>query len=204
MALTKKMLKAMNLEDPQIEQIFEAHEESISALRSVRDDLQDKLQKAESENERLATVEKDLARANMRLEDAQKAADDLKQLRQEYDAYKLEIREKTVSEGKRKAYKKMLVDAGIPEKRHDAILKVTDLAKLDLAEDGTLGNAADLSKTIKSEWADFIVTEKKQGADTPTPPTNTGGSTFEKMSLAEKMSYANEHPDDTEVKAWLQ
>lgn len=203
MALTKRFLKAMGLEDAQIEQIFEAHEESINSLRAVRDELQNKVNTAEAEVQRLASVEKDLLKANVRLEEFEKTTKDLADLRKEYDTYKADISAKATADAKRKAYKSLLEKAGIPEKRHDAIIRVTDLDDVSIGEDGKLENAKELEKTITSEWSDFVVKETVQGANTANPPANVGGSTFEKMSLAEKMSYANENPDNAEVKAWI-
>lgn len=195
MSITRKMLKAMGIEDEKIEQIIEAHTSTVEAITSERDEYKAKAEK-------LANVEKDLVKANARLEEAEETAEKLKSLKQEYADYKASVEEKATNAEKARMYKELLTKAGIPEKRQDAILKVTNLDDVKV-KDGKLENAKELSEAINSEWADFIVTEKKQGAEVPTPPSNTGGSTFEKMSLAEKMVYANEHPDSVEVKAFL-
>jgi chromosome segregation ATPase len=203
MALTNKMLKAMNLEDAQIEQIIEAHRDSINGLTETRDNLQADLDKANAEIKRLQSVEKDLVKANAKIEEAEETAQKLKDLQKEFSDYKAEVNAKNVTESKSKQYKELLTKAGIPEKRQNAILKVTDLEAVDLDKDGKISNAKELLAAIDEEWAEFKVTENPQGAKTPNPPENGGGSTFEKMPLAEKMSYANEHPNDAEVKAWL-
>lgn len=203
MALTKKMLKAMGIEDEKIEQIFEAHEESINALREARDTYKTDLDKANKELERLSTVEKDLVKANAKLEDAEDTANKLKELRKEYDDFKADVNAKNVMANKAKAFKELLTKAGIPEKRHDAIIRVTDLSTIELDESGKVKDEKTLSENITKEWSDFIITEQTKGANTATPPNNNGGSTFEKMSLAEKMAYANENPNNAEVQAWL-
>lgn len=203
MALTKKMLQAMGLEDAQIEQIIEAHRDTINGLTETRDNLQAELNKANDEVKRLSTVEKDLVKANAKLEEAADTAQKLKDLRAEYDDFKASVKAKDIAADKAKLYRELLTKAGIPEKRHDAILRVTDLDTIELGEDGKISNAKELSENIDSEWSDFKVTEGRQGAKTPNPPSNNGGSTFEKMSLAEKMIYANENPNDSEVQAWL-
>lgn len=51
-------------------------------------------------------------------------------------------------------------------------MKVTDLSSVEL-EDGKIKNADDLKKSIKEEWADFVVTTKQKGADTKDPPQTT-------------------------------
>lgn len=170
MALTKKMLKAMGLTDDQIEQIFDGHEESLNVQRETISDIKNKLEKAEAETERLKNVEKDLLKANAKIEEAEETAKKLKSLRDEYDSYKAEVVKKAAKESKGKAYRKLLSAAGIPEKRHDSIVKLTDLDAVEMDESGNITNAKDLSKNIAEEWADFIVTKSEQGSSVPTPP----------------------------------
>lgn len=170
MALTKKMLKAMGLTDDQIEQIFDGHEESLNVQRETISDIKNKLEKAEAETERLKNVEKDLLKANAKIEEAEETAKKLKSLRDEYDSYKAEVVKKATKESKGKAYRKLLSAAGIPEKRHDSIVKLTDLDAVEMDESGNITNAKDLSKNIAEEWADFIVTKSEQGSSVPNPP----------------------------------
>lgn len=53
-------------------------------------------------------------------------------------------------------------------------MKVTDLSGIEL-EDGKIKNAEDVRKSIKEEWADFVVTTNQRGADQKNPPANNGG-----------------------------
>ena len=184
MALTKKFLKALGLNDDQIEQIFDGHEDSINAQKEKITALQAELDTAKAENKRLATVEKDLVKANHRIEDLENADETLKKVRKEFDDYKADISAKNVSANKRAAYKKLLTAAGIPEKRHEAILKLKGFEGIELDDDGNVKNADELTKSIGTEWSDFVVTEKKTGADTPNPPSNTGGKTTKEQIMA--------------------
>lgn len=197
MALTKKMLKSMDIPDDKIELIFEAHAESLAGVTADRD-------KYKADVEELANVKKELVKAQAAVEDAETTAEQLKKIRAEFADYKADIESKATKAAKEKAYRQLLKEAGISEKRFDAIVRVTDVSKFEIDTDGKIKDSEKVIDSIKSEWADFIVTTKEQGAPTPKPPTNTGGSTFEKMSLAEKMDYANENPESPEVKAWLQ
>lgn len=183
MALTKKMLKAMSLEDAQIEQIFDAHEESINVLREMRDSLQADLDKANAEVKRLATVEKDLVKAQAKLEDADKVSEKLKNLQNEFAEYKADVDAKTVRTSKENAYKKLLKEAGVSEKRIDSIIKVSDISDIELDEDGNAKNKKALVDSIKGEWADFIVTAHEHGAQTPNPPANNGGAKMSKDDI---------------------
>ena len=47
MALTRKMLKAMGIEDEKIDQIIEEHAESVNALKAQRDELKEAAGKAD-------------------------------------------------------------------------------------------------------------------------------------------------------------
>lgn len=197
MALTKKMLKSMDIPDDKIELIFEAHAESLAGVTADRD-------KYKADVEELANVKKELVKAQAAVEDAETTAEQLKKIRAEFADFKAGVESKNLQSLKEKAYSKVLSQAGIPEKRHGAIIRVTDFSKIELDEENNIKDGKKHVDEAKAVWADFIVTTKEQGTPTPKPPTNTGGSTFEKMSLAEKMDYANENPESPEVKAWLQ
>lgn len=199
MALTKKMLKAKGLDDDIIEQIFEAHGETVDGFKAKNAEIEAELATAKAELARLAGVEKDLEKANLRLEDAGETAEELKSLRKEFDDYKEDISKKATAESKKNAYKKLLADAGIPEKRHDAILKLKGFEGVEFDSDGKIKNAKELSENINSEWADFIVTETKKGAETANPPSNTGGNVTKEqiMEIADdverQMAIAQNH-----------
>lgn len=197
MALTKKMLKSMDIPDDKIELIFEAHAESLAGVTADRD-------KYKADAEELAKVKKEIVKAQAAVEDAEQTAEQLKKVRAEFADYKADVENKATTAAKEKAYRKLLKEAGISDKRHDAIVRVTDVSAFEIDADGKIKDSKKVTDSIKSEWADFIVSTKEQGAQTPKPLTTTGGSTFEKMSLAEKMDYANENPNSPEVQAWLQ
>lgn len=203
MALTRKMLKAMELDEDKISQIIDAHQSTISEITIERDALKADVDKYKANAEKLASVEKDLVTAQAELEDAKETSEKFKALQDEFKAYKAETVAKATQAAKEKAYKSLLTEAGISDKRFDSIIKVSDLSGIELDKDGKIKDAKAVIDNIKTEWADFIVTQNTQGANTATPPNNNGGNAFDNLSLAEKMSYANENPDSAEVKAWL-
>ena len=203
MAITRKMLKAMELDEDKVSQIIDAHQSTIDEIASERDTFKAEAEKYKAEVERLASVEKDLVKAQAKLEDAEKTAEKLKALQDEFNTYKADVDAKAVQSAKEKAYRSLLAEAGVSDKRFDSIIKISDLSGIELDKEGKIKDAKTIVEGIKTEWADFIVTEGKKGADTSTPPANTGGTAFDSLSLAEKMSYANENPDSAEVKAWL-
>lgn len=169
MALTRKMLKAMGIDEEKIDQIIDAHTETVDALKSERDSYK-------SDAEKLPEVQKKLDEMKTAAEKDGKDPFKVKYeaIKEEFTKFKNDITAKETKAKKEEAYKALLKDAGVSEKRIDAILKVTDLDKEALTEDGKFENASELKKSIKTEWADFIVTSGKQGADTPNPPAGGG------------------------------
>lgn len=187
--LTRKMLKGMSLTDEQIDTIIEAHTETVNALKDERDKLKD-------DASNLADVSKELENVKKELE-AVKSGDWEKKynsLKSEYDGYKTDVETKALKAKKADAYKKLLKDAGVSEKRFDSILKVTPLDDVKLDKDGNIEDADKYTKNITDEWADFIVTKQQKGADTPTPPVNAGGDAVNTSRAAQRAAkYYSEH-----------
>lgn len=91
-------------------------------------------------------------------------------IKQEMADLKKSYQAKETRAQKTDAYRAMLKEIGVNDKRIDAIIKVTDLDGIELDAEGKLKDAAGLKKTAKEEWSDFIVTTHTQGAQTATPP----------------------------------
>lgn len=170
MALTRKMLKAMGIEDEKIDQIIEAHSETVDALKEQRDQYK-------ADAEKLPEVQKQLDTANQQLESADKDSWKVKYdaLKEDFDQYKADQTAKETKTAKENAYRELLKAAGISEKRLASVLRVSDLDAVELDEEGKVKDADKLTESIKTEWADFIPTTVEKGAPTPTPPSNTGG-----------------------------
>lgn len=190
MALSRKTLVAMDIPAEKIEEIITAHTETVSALK-------DQIETYKVDAGRLSDVEAKLKDAEKKLKDADSEGWEKKytDLKTEYDEYKADIKSKEMLSAKSTAYRKLLSEAGVNEKRFDLIMKVTKLDDVELDEKGALKDAEEIAKTIKSEWADFITTPGKQGADTTTPPENNGGKNMKTPNRAEQLvaQYQAEH-----------
>ena len=171
MSLTRKMLKAMNIEDEKIDQIIEAHTEVTESLKAERD-------KYKGNADKVSDLQLQLDKANEQLkaagDDGYKAK--YEAIKDEFDGFKQEIETQKAAKLKSDAYEQLLKDAGVSEKRIAAVLKVSDLANIELDADGKIKDADKLTENIKAEWSDFIQTQGTQGADVPNPPSNNGGN----------------------------
>ena len=160
MGFSRSFLKATGLTDEQITAVMEEHVAVTDALKGERDKWKEEAGKA-------ADLQK-------QLEDATSGEDYRKKFEDEHKAFE-DFKKKTAQDAEaakvRAAYRKLLLDEKIGEKRVDSILKVTDFSKVTLDKDGeTLANEAELRKQIGEEWSEFktVVTEK--GAMVERPP----------------------------------
>lgn len=189
MSLTRKMLAAMDIPAEKIDEIITAHTETVNAIKEERDALK-------ADAAKLPEVEKQLEAKKAEL-NAIKSGDweeKYNKLKSEYDGYKTDVETKAVTAKKTDAYRKLLKEAGVSEKRFESILKVTSLNDIKLDKDGNIEGADKLTEGIKSEWADFIVKEQPKGAATPKPPANNGGEISKPSEAALRMqNYMAEH-----------
>lgn len=96
-------------------------------------------------------------------------------VKKDFSDFKADQAKKDTRTAKETAYRALLKEAGVSEKRIEAVLKVSDVDGVELDEKGAVKGADKLSEAIKTEWADFIPTTRTEGAPTATPPANTGG-----------------------------
>lgn len=198
MALSRKMLQAMDIQAEKIDEIINAHAETVNALKEERDSFKSEVDTLKAQVEGLQKVEKDLEKANEEIEKFKKADWEGKynDVKGEYDTFKKDTETKATKAAKVEAYKKLLTNAGIPEKRIPTIMKVSDVDSVELDDEGEIKDAETLTESVKTEWADFIPTEETHGASVPRPPKNNGGDgTQGQPSRAAQLvaQYRNEH-----------
>lgn len=178
MALTRKMLAAMDIPSDKIDEIINAHTETVDAIKEERDKYKSDSSELAKTKNKLDEVKKELAAA-----DSGNWEQKYNDLKTEYDDYKKDIDNKATRSAKEAAYKQLLKDAGVSEKRIATVLRVSDVDGLKLDKDGKVEDAASVKENIKKEWADFIVTKTETGASTPNPPANNGGKTKTKEEI---------------------
>lgn len=167
MSLTRKMLKAMGIEEEKIDQIIEAHTETVDGFKDKLNDYKEKAEKYDG-------VKKELDELKEGGDDWQKKYE---KEHSDFEAYKNDVTAKETKRTKEHAVREFLKSAGVSEKRLDAVLKVTNLDDFELDKDGKIKDADKHTETVKTEWADFIETTTTQGANTANPPANNGKGT---------------------------
>lgn len=158
MALTRSMLKGMNLTDEQVSAIIEAHTESTDALKKQRDEYK-------ADAEKLQTVQKELD--ELRNGEDWKAKYKAKE--KELADYRADVTSKETLAAKKAAFRKLLTAESIPDKFHDRIIKMTDFSGMELDGD-TLKDADAQRNAIANDWGEYKAAPETRGANVETPP----------------------------------
>lgn len=169
MSLTRRALKAMGIDEEKIDEIISMHSETVDGLKAD-------VAKYKADAEALPEVQKQLEKAQADLEAGKKDSWKVKYeaIKEEFEGYKTEQTKKESHAAKEKAYRALLQEAGVSEKRLESVLKVSDVDSVELDDKGAVKGADKLTENIKSEWADFITTTETRGANTSNPPANGG------------------------------
>ena len=144
MALTRKLLRELGLDEEAIGQIIAAHTESTDALKAERDAFSSQLDAAKAEAERERTA---------------------------FSSYRAEQEAGRLLSEKRAAYRSLLSRAGIAERYLDSVLRVSDLSSLTL-ENGKIPGEDEKAEAIRREFSDFIMTAETSGTRVPMPPAS--------------------------------
>lgn len=161
MALTRKLLKSLGLEDEKIESIIEAHGETVEGLKQ-------KLEKAEAEAAKVAELTTQLNNANEKLAKSGDAA----KVQADFDAYKEEIAKEKATASKRAAADALLKEAGYArESVRGLILRTIDLDKWEADDKGGIKDADAFKQSVKADYADLVSTTQTTGTPPANPPT---------------------------------
>ena len=167
MALTRKFLEALGIEQAKIDEIISAHTEVTDSLKADRDSYKEKAEKYDQTKTELDKAKSELDKVS---KDEYKTK--YESLEAEFNKYKTDIAEKEVKGRKEEAYKKMLKEIGVNEKSIDAILKVKDLNTIKLDDKGGIVDVDALKESEKKDWEGFIIKSEVGGQDPSTPPDN--------------------------------
>lgn len=196
MSITRKMLKGMGLTEDQQDTILEAHTETVNEIKAERDRLK-------SDAEKLPTVQKELDEIKGKGDDGYKEKYEAEH--KAFETYKKTVDAEKTTAAKEKALETALKKVGIADKRLQSVARLCKgdglLDKLELDEKGAIKDSDKLETSLKESYSDYIVTTSTQGANTPNPPANNGGSSsitaeaFKKMGYADRLKLKKESPE---------
>lgn len=173
MALTRRALKAMGIEEEKIDEIISMHSETVDGLKAD-------VAKYKADADALPGVQKELNDLKASGGDWEEKYTNVKK---EFDDYKAEQAGKEAKVAKETAYRELLKTAGVDEKRIETVMKVTNLDDIKMA-DGKIKDADTLVEGIKTEWADFIPSDGgKNPVKVDTGVKIGGGSPVTKESI---------------------
>lgn len=174
MAFTRKMLKALGIDDEKIDQIIDAHSEVVDGLKSDRD-------RYKGDSEKLEGVQRELDDLKAKGDDGYKSKYEAE--KQAHEELKADIANQKAYAEKESAYRELLRAAGIKEKFINTIIRA-DKAVIDgltLGDDGKIPDAETLTENARQNWGDFVAITTTHTAGKETPPANNGA----KMSRAD-------------------
>ena len=178
MALTRRLLKGMGLTDEQMDTIIEAHTDTVDGLKAD-------LAKYKADAEQLPKVQREF--------DTLKAAGDggyqekYEKVKKDFDDYKAEISTKETKAAKEKAVRSYYESKGITGKSLDIAIRGSG-AEIDALElDGDkIKDTSALDELVKGTFSGLVTTTTMEGANTATPPANTGGGKMTKADIYKK------------------
>lgn len=198
MALTRRLLKSLGIEDEKADQIIEAHTETVDALKKERDGYKESADK-------LADVQEEL--------DGLKAGGDYKDKYEKehkaFEEYKSGITAKETRAAKEKAVRAYLTSKNITGGNLDIAMRGLS-SEIDAAElDGEkIKDTKPLDELIGGTFKGLVVTTGTDGTNPPHPNTNAGGGKLTRaeifkrdekghyvMSTAERQKALAENPD---------
>ena len=155
MALSRKMLKAMGIEDEKIDQIIEAHTETV-------DSLKEQVSAYKADAGKVGELQKQLEQAQKALSAAQ---------------YKNGIAAKEAQAAKEKAVRAYYESKNITGKNLDIAMLGSSqvISGVELDDNGKLGSTEALDSLVAGTFSGLVGRAETLGANTAHPPANNGG-----------------------------
>ena len=197
MALTRRALKAMGIDEEKIDEIISMHTETVSGLKDQIDTLKADAGNAEENKTRLADLQKQLDKANTELDAAKNNGLQGKYdaLKKEFEDYKAGVSAKEAKAAKESAARAYYESRGITGKALDIAMRGSgaEIDALELGDDGKIKDAAALEALVKGDFSGLVSTTTTTGANTATPPANNEGDKKDAPNTRAAMIAAQYH-----------
>lgn len=164
-------------------------ENQLVALHlGVVDPLKDDVTRYKADAEKLPGVQKELDDLKAQGDGGYKAKYEAEH--KAFGDYKANVDAEKTTAAKEKALSDVLLKIGISEKRISSVARLAKgdglLDKLELDDKGAIKDAAALEKSLKTDYGEYITKSSTKGADTPTPPANSGGANLTMADIYKK------------------
>lgn len=179
MGLTRKFLKAMGIEDEKIDQIVDAHTETVDGLKN-------ELKAAQEKANKLDGVEKELNELKAKGEDGYK--EKYEKEHKAFEDYKNDVTAKQTKAAKEAAAKAYFEAKNITGANLSIAMRGArdEINGIELDENGKIKDAKALDELVAGEYAGLVVSTSTKGAKTATPPANNGGGMTKEQIFAIK------------------
>jgi hypothetical protein len=169
MALTRKFLKALNVEDAAIEEIITAHTEVLEAVKSERDEERKKAAKADELKAELDALKKDIGEKYVEKATYDKAVKDL-------EDFKADVDNKAKASAIDKAVRAYLTENKITGNNQDiAVMAMAEITKTLELDGEKIKDTKALDELIGGKFKGMQDGENVTiNKNVPTPPANNG------------------------------
>lgn len=172
MALTRKYLKTLGVDAEAIDQIIEAHTDTVDALKRERDE-------AKEQAEKLADVTRERDELQARVQEMEKSGGNVKK---EFDEYKARIEAEKLAEKQRASVRKALEAEKADPRVIELLLQSVDMSRAEMDGDN-VKNAADLVKPVRERYPDSFGVESIGGI-ARRAPLSGGSKTMTREEIA--------------------
>ena len=167
MSLTRKMLKAMGIEEEKIDQIIEAHTETVDAIKEQREAYR-------ADAEKLPGVQRELDALKNNSGNDYKAK--YEKEKKDFQDYKNGIAEKESAAAKEKAARAYFESKGIPADSMGLVIRGAKAEISGLELDGEkIKDSTALDTLLSGDYKGLIGKTTTKGTETKTPPNTSGG-----------------------------
>lgn len=172
MALTRKMLEALGVEEKAVEQIIDAHIEVVNGLK-------DKLKVYEEDAGKYAEAKAELD--GLKKEDYKAKYE---KERSDFEEYKKSVEAKESRAAKEKVVREFFENKGITGTNLDIAMRgvTAEMAQLEVV-DGKIKDTKILDDLVKGTYSGLVAKIGKKGADTATPPGSSGATPMTKKDI---------------------
>lgn len=181
MALTRKFLSALGIEDDKADQIIEAHVQVKDELKAQIDDLTNQNASLKAETEKIPALTKQLEEL-----EGSTSSDELEKVKAEFEDYKKQVETEKVTSVKKTKLTDLLKKIGVNDTAIDKVIRVTDLDSIELDDKNNIKDGDKLEESLKNEWSGFITTTVDKGTNPTNPPAASGKEKdYSNMSMEE-------------------